>query len=489
MAADLRALVEAQAAAHPDAPFVIEAETGRTLSYGDLRAVALTIARRLADEGLSAGDRVGLAVPNGVEAAALFVAVIAAGYVATPLSLLATSEQLGFVLNHSRCKFVFAGSLQAEALVQLQRAHVETVDSPFALGQGEWPLPPRGENDDALLMYTSGTTGRPKGVRLTHRAILAGARFVSEAHELRGQDRVLAVLPLYHINAQIVTVLAPLWHGGSLVMPQRFSVASFWRWAAEYHCSWLNVVPTMIAYLLNGLDPIGDLSAVRFCRSASAPLPAEHLSSFERRFRIGVLETMGLTETAAPVFTNPLRHELRKPGSPGQAFGSRARIVDPASGAPLGDDEVGEIQIQGANVMAGYLDDDAETVKTFTSDGWLRTGDLGRRDRDGFHFITGRLKELIIKGGENIAPREIDEALLCHPAVLEAAAYGVAHPLYGQDVEAAVVVKPGAEVSEAELLRICHDLVGAFKYPRAIRFLAELPKGPSGKLQRLRLQP
>jgi long-chain acyl-CoA synthetase len=488
MAADLRALLEAQAAARPDAPFAIEAETGRTLTFGDLRAVALTIARRLADEGLGAGDRVGLCVPNGVEAVALFVGVIAAGCVATPLSLLATPEQLGFALDHSRARFVFAGPQQAETLARVQqRAPVETVCAPFALSAGEWPLPPPCANDDALLMYTSGTTGRPKGVRLTQGAILAGARFVSEAHELGPRDRVLAVLPLYHINAQIVTVLAPLWGGGSLVMPQRFSVGSFWKWAAEYRCSWLNVVPTMIAYLLNAPDPLGDVSAVRFCRSASAPLPAEHLSAFERRFEIGVLETMGLTETAAPVLTNPLRRDLRKPGSAGQAFGNRARIVDPNNGDVLGDDEEGEIQIQGPNVMAGYLDDPAETAKAFTSDGWLRTGDLGRRDHDGFHFITGRLKELIIKGGENIAPREIDEALLRHPAVLEAAAYGVGHPLYGQEVEAAAVLKSGAEVSEEALLQTCRTLVGAFKCPRAIHFLLELPKGPSGKLQRLRL--
>jgi long-chain acyl-CoA synthetase len=484
MAADVRALVEAQAATRPEAPFVIDAQTGRTLTFGDLRAVTLAIARRLAGEGLEPGERVSLAAPNGVEAVALFVGVLAAGYVATPLSLLATREQLAYMLGHSRAKYVFAGPQQAETLAG---ARAEIVAAPFAQAKGEWPFPSRDENDDALLMYTSGTTGRPKGVRLSHRAILAGARFVSEAHQLTPADRVLAVLPLYHINAQIVTVLAPLWHGGSLVIPPRFSVASFWTLATDYRCTWLNVVPTMIAYLLNGSDPRASLSDVRFCRSASAPLPVEHLTAFERRFGIGVLETMGLTETAAPVFTNPLRPELRRPGSAGQAFGCRARIVDPSTGAVLGDDEEGEIQILGPNVMAGYLDDEAATAKAFTSDGWLRTGDIGRRDRDGFHFITGRLKELIIKGGENIAPREIDEALLRHPAVLEAAAYAVPHPLYGQEVEAAVVLKPGAGISEDALLQACREIVGALKTPRAIRFLLELPKGPSGKLQRLKL--
>ena len=489
---EVRALLDAQAAARPHAPFVIEAETGRTLTFAQLRASALTIARRLAAQGVKAGDRVGLLLPNGVEAVALFVGVMAAGCVATPLSLLARPEALAYVLGHSGCRIVFAGPQQAEALGEaragLPRPPLsEIVSAPWPLAEGDWPLPTRAAGDDALLMYTSGTTGRPKGVRLSHGNVLAGARFVSEAHDLTPDDRVLAVLPLYHINAQIVTVLAPLWHGGSLVIPERFSVNRFWSWAADYRCSWLNVVPTKIAYLLNGPDPEGDLSRVRFCRSASAPLAAEHHLGFEQRFGIGVIETMGLTETAAPVFTNPLAPERRKVGSPGQAFGSRARIVDPQTGATLGDDRDGEIQIQGANVMAGYLDDANETARAFTADGWLRTGDLGRRDADGFYFITGRLKELIIKGGENIAPREIDEALLRHLAVLEAAGYGVAHPLYGQDVRAAVVLKPGAVASEAELRAFCRDALGDFKCPSVIRILEELPKGPSGKLQRLRL--
>ena len=489
---DVRALVDAQAASRPQSPFVIEAETGRALTFADLRASALAIASLLAAHGLKAGDRVGLLLPNGIEATTLFVAVMAAGCVATPLSLLARPEQLAYVMSHSGCKLVFVASQQLEILNEAQaglsrQVKVETVSAPFVGSLGDWPSPAGASGSDALLMYTSGTTGRPKGVRLSHANVLAGARFVSEAHALESADRVLAVLPLYHINAQIVTVLAPLWHGGSLVMPERFSVNRFWHWASDYRCTWLNVVPTMIAYLLNGPDPEGDLSTVRFCRSASAPLAAEHHLGFERRFGIGIIETMGLTETAAPVFTNPLSRETRKVGSPGQAFGNRARIADPVTGETLDDDREGEIQIHGANVMAGYLDDEAETARAFTTDGWLRTGDLGRRDSDGFYFVTGRLKELIIKGGENIAPREIDEALLRHPAVLEAAGYGVAHSLYGQDVEAAVVLKPGVKASEDDLRQFCRDILGDFKSPRAIRILDDLPKGPSGKLQRLRL--
>jgi long-chain acyl-CoA synthetase len=317
--------------------------------------------------------------------------------------------------------------------------------------------------------------------------VLTGAGFVSKAHGLGPADRVLAVLPLYHINGQIVTVLAPLFHGGGLVIPHRFSASRFWAQASEYRCTWLNVVPTMIAFLLNGTGPDRDLSAVRFCRSASAPLAPEHHVAFEGRFGIAVIETMGLTEAAGPVFSNRQDSGGCKIGSPGRPFGTKARVADPNSGLALPAAAVGEIQIRGPNVMLGYHKDPGATAKAMTEDGWLRTGDLGYRDEDGFFFVTGRLKELIIKGGENIAPREIDEALLRHPALLEAAAVGAPDPLYGQDIEAGVVVKPGMTVSEAELQAFCEQQLGRFKTPRKVRILSELPKGPSGKVQRLRL--
>jgi acyl-CoA synthetase (AMP-forming)/AMP-acid ligase II len=294
-----------------------------------------------------------------------------------------------------------------------------------------WPAPEPAADAPALLMYTSGTTGQPKGVILSHRNVLAGARFVSEAHGLDGSDRVLGVLPLYHINAQIVTVLAPLYHGGSLVMPRRFSAAAFWRLAAEHRCTWLNVVPTIIAYLLQhdeGKTGVSGACRLRFCRSASAPLPPAHQRAFEERFAVGIIETMGLTETAAPVFANPLDRSARKLGSPGRAFGNEARVIDPDSGAERRIGVTGEIVVRGENVMAAYYKAPEETDRAFTADGWFRTGDLGYCDEDGFFFITGRRKELIIKGGENIAPREIDEVLLAHPLVLEAAAVGVPDP-------------------------------------------------------------
>jgi long-chain acyl-CoA synthetase len=489
----VRSLIDWRAAASPHATYFVSPETGRELSFFGLRQRALSLAWILRDQGLAPGDSVAFLAPNSVEAVVLFTGIMAAGYVVTPLNLLLTPERLAYVLDHSDCRLVFAApelkSVLRQALSLVARPigvlDMGSVAEAPADARAVWPLPGREADAVCLLMYTSGTTGLPKGVRLTHSNVLTGAALVSKAHRLGRDDRVLAVLPLYHINAQIVTVMAPLFHGGSLVMPDRFSTGRFWAQASAHRCTWLNVVPTMIAFLLNTPPSARDLSALRFCRSASAPLPPEHQIAFEHHSGIPIIETMGLTEAAGPVFSNALAG--RKIGSAGRPFGNKARVVDPGSGLPVAPGAVGEIQIRGPNVMQGYHKDPGETARALTPDRWLRTGDLGYCDEDGFFFVTGRLKELIIKGGENIAPREIDEALLRHPALLEAAAVGAPDPIYGQDIEAAVVVRPGMTVSAAELLAFCEQQIGRFKTPRAVRILTELPKGPSGKVQRLRL--
>jgi len=279
-------------------------------------------------------------------------------------------------------------------------------------------------------------------------------------------------------------------HGGSVVMPHRFSVSSYWQTIAEHRCTWINVVPTIIAYLLNAPGPREyglDVSRVKFCRSASAPLPPELHRAFEERFDIGIIETFGMTETNAPCFTNPYERSRRKIGSPGPAFGNEAKVIDTATGATQPANVPGEILVRGDNVMTCYYKDPENTARTIEHDGWMHTGDLGYLDEDGFLFVTGRLKELIIKGGENIAPREIDEALLKHPAILEAAAVGIPDALYGQEIMACVVLKPGSACEIEELLRFAESELGRYKRPKTIRILDTLPKGPSGKVQRLKL--
>jgi acyl-CoA synthetase (AMP-forming)/AMP-acid ligase II len=339
----------------------------------------------------------------------------------------------------------------------------------------------------ALLMYTSGTTGVPKGVLLTQANLAANAHNISREHGLAPRDRVLAVLPLYHINAFAVTMLAPLAHGGSLAMSPKFSAGSFWQQATGSSCTWINVVPTMISYLLEGTTPpLESLRGIRFCRSASAALPPAHLQAFETRFGIGVIETMGLTETVAPAFSNPLEPALRKLGSVGRASGCEACVIDAAL-QPVPDGSTGEIVIRGPQVMRGYYKNELATQASFTPDGWLRTGDLGHRDADGFFFVTGRIKELIIKGGENIAPREIDEVLLRHPSVLDAAATGIPDTHYGQDIMVCIVLREGQAADEATLRDFCTTHLGRYKTPKVFHFVRDLPRGPSGKVQRLKL--
>jgi long-chain acyl-CoA synthetase len=404
------------------------------------------------------------------------------------------------VLGHCGCKVLFTAreyeAQLAEALKEVPRP-IEVIvidpDAPNLFLPGKLPetaLEPVAAEDPALLMYTSGTTGTPKGALLTHANLLAAARAVAEWHRLTPDDRCLSSLPLYHINGQVIATVTPFVSGGSIVAPHRFSVSTWWDIAERFRPTWINLVPTIISYLLNAADATRStrrFPSVRFGRSASAALPTEHHRAFERTFGIPVIEAMGMTESSSVVFCNPQDPAKRKYGTPGIPCGCEAKVVDLETGRALPHGQAGEICLRGPNVMRAFHDAPEQTAKAFDAEGWLRTGDLGYRDADGYYFITGRLKELIIKGGENIAPREIDEALLRHPAVLEAAAVGVPDPNYGQDILACVVLRQGAKASESELREFCQRELGRYKTPRAFRFLAELPKGPSGKVQRLKL--
>ena len=269
--------------------------------------------------------------------------------------------------------------------------------------------------------------------------------------------------------------------------PYKFSVSTFWQQVYDHKESWFSAVPTLFAYLLNDeTEPVLDRARLRFSRSASAPLSPEIHRRFEARFGIPIIETMGLTETGAQILSNPMPPQERKIGSPGIAVGNEIIIADENLHA-LAAGMSGEILVRGENVMQEYLHQPDETAKTITSDGWLRTGDIGHMDDDGYVFVTGRIKELIIKGGENIAPREIDEVLLEHDVILEAAAFAVPCENYGQRVEACIRFKPGKAADVSALLDHCRDRLGKFKCPDNIHILDDLPKGPSGKVQRLKL--
>ncbi len=494
----VRALIARQAAAQPQAVYAHATESGAQITYGELAQGGAEVAALLRTQGVAPGDTVALVMPNGLATLRLLLGAMQSGRCVCPVNLLSQPAQMRYVLEHSDCKLVLAAPEWAERVrdlvAQLPRnvavLEIDPDALPWPARQSEAattdePVPEPG--DVALLMYTSGTTGQPKGVMLTQANLAANALAIAQEHALTAQDRVLGVLPLYHINAFAVTMLAPLASGGSVAMAARFSVARFWPHAVDTGCTWINLVPTIVSFLLEAPAPACEaLAGIRFCRSASAPLPPQHLLAFEQRFGIGVIETMGLTETVAPAFSNPLQAELRKLGSVGRASGGQARVIDRELN-PLPDGATGEVAIRGPHVMRGYYKNPQATTDAFTPDGWLRTGDLGHRDGDGFFFITGRIKELIIKGGENIAPREVDEALLMHPAVLDAAAVGIPDPHYGQEIMACIVLREGAAADEAAMRAFCEQHLGRYKTPKVFRFVAELPRGPSGKVQRMKL--
>ncbi|MCY4317130.1 MAG: AMP-binding protein [Roseovarius sp.] len=464
---------------------IIFPETGFHLKWGSLRKGAIEFASLLASLGVKKSESVAIMAPNGLESVTAFFGAAYGGYRATMINLAAGRDAISYALEHSEARFCH---VHADCLEPFSEANDSGVKAlpPEGVDTGVVPEIPSPE-DHALLMYTSGTTGRPKGVVHTHQSLLAGGWTSAMAHDLSTNDRGLCVLPIYHINGLCVTLMGSLVSGGSLIMPARFSASRFWNQSCKYKATWFSAVPTIISHLLHGDAAPDEMcrKRFRFGRSASSALALETQNAFERRFSIPIVETMGLTETAAQILSNPLPPGRRKMGSPGRAFGCEVEIQDDDGGRVLRDRE-GEIAVRGPNVMLEYLKDPGATVKAFRN-GWFRTGDLARMDGDGYVFVTGRLKELIIKGGENIAPREIDEVLYSHPDVIEAAAFARKCPRYGETVEAAVRVRPDSKVGPAELSELCAKRLGSFKTPDKIHFFSELPKGPSGKIQRLKL--
>jgi len=488
----------ANADSHGDSVWLRSPDTGATVTWAEALASARGIASHLDALGLPAGAPVAVAAQNSVWATLCFAGITTGGYLATPLNLVSGARVLSYVIRHSGVATILCSDdnreLIEEAITGLDREITVIRLDPDA--GPDWPaelnvtdMAAQVPNADTpgLLMYTSGTTGNPKGVVLSHANLMAAGMNVVTGHGVRQDDTAMCVLPIYHINGLCVTVMGTLMSASGLVMPYRFSARAFWTQVRESGASWFSAVPTLFAYLLNDDNvPEIDHDRLRFSRSASAPLSPDIHRRFEDRFGIPIIETMGLTETGAQILSNPMPPATRKIGSPGVAVGNDVMIGDEAQ-AEVARGVTGEILIRGDNVMQGYLHQPEETARTITPDGWLRTGDLGHMDEDGFVFVTGRIKELIIKGGENIAPREVDEVLLEHDDILEAAAFAVPCADYGQRVEACIRYKPGRSASEDELLSHCVSRLGKFKAPDRVHVLADLPKGPSGKVQRLKL--
>jgi acyl-CoA synthetase (AMP-forming)/AMP-acid ligase II len=498
----VRECIESHAEQSPKKTFLIAPDTHQTLNFAELKQAVDEVGKALDLLGLARGTKVAFLLDNGFWTLSLFLGVMANNRVIVPLNAVAGDRQLTHVLDHSDSEVVFVAPAYRQKLDQL----IANIDRPISVIETsdengpDWPvtdisidgLPQPGAEDTALLLYTSGSTGLPKGAVISHRAVTCGGRNVMLGHKLTADDRALCVLPIYHINGAMVTVSAPLYSGSSVVMPKRFSVRDYWRLVAEHGCTWSSIVPTIIKYLLDRADEepfdFGKderLAGFRFARSASAPLAAVTLEQWEQVFKVPMIETLGLTETAGTVATNQLPPGQRKPASVGLPCGNDIKIVDD-NGQSCLPGTVGELCIRGSNLLDHYYKNPEATEAAFV-DGWMMTGDLGRKDEDGYIFITGRLKELIIRGGENIAPREIDDVLYQHEAILEAAAVGVDDDNYGQEVVACVVLRNGFQCSEQELMKFCESGVGKYKCPKIIYFFDDLPKGPSGKILRLKL--
>jgi amino acid adenylation domain-containing protein len=497
----IRDLIDRMALRQPEAAFLISPETRERVTYRGLQKQSRFLSNELLRAGLEPGDKIAFLLDNGLFTAQLFLGVMYGGLVAVPLNIGAGVSQLSYTIHHSDAKVVYVEekyrALAEEVLADVRRTvRVIPADVDGPPSAGETPSVPTqpkapGPEDPALLMYTSGSTGQPKAAVHSHRTLLAHGRNSISSYGLSSADRSLLVLPLYHINAECVTLVPTAMSGGSVVVPHRFTVSQFWDWLDEYRCTWSAVVPTIVSQLLDWRDPRADsrrstFERIRFLRSSSAPLAPSLHREFLDKFPLLLVQAMGSSE-AGNIFSNPLPPGENKIGSPGLPWGFEVKILD-REGVELPPGESGEVVIRGPAVMQGYYKQPEETAAVLDPDGWLHTGDLAYRDQDGYFFVVGRSKELIIKGGVNIAPRQIDDVLESHPAVLEAAAVGVPDHYLGEDLVAFVVLRSGIYCDERELLSFCEGRLGHFKTPTRIYFANDLPKGPSGKVQRLRLK-
>ena len=482
----------------PESPALADV-SGEAMAYGALREQIGRTGEALNASGVGRGDAVALVLRNGPQAAAAFVAVASAA-AAAPLHPGLTRHEFEENLESLRARALIvdgsappaASAAAAERGVPvflLQPTHsagafrLRTGRSARAARPG-----PATPGDTALLLHTSGTTARPKLVPLTHANLVASARSVARTLRLGPADTCLNVMPLFHIHGLAGVLLASLRAGAAVVAAPGFHAMRFFRWLGTSKPTWYSAVPTMHQAVLQRSARNRKALAshtLRLIRSSSAALPPTVLADLEDRFGCPVIEAYGMTEAAHQMASNPLPPGRRKPGTVGLADGPEVAVMDP-SGSLLPAGATGEVVIRGPNVTAGYVENPAANAAAFT-DGWFRTGDQGFRDGEGYFTITGRLKELINRGGEKISPREIDEALLQHPAVTQAVAFAAPHSKLGEEIGAAIVLGQGSRLTRHQIREFVAERLAAYKVPRIVLFVESIPKGPSGKLKRVGL--
>ncbi len=486
-------------ALHEPSSLAIGAPGRSDMMRGELANMVRLVGGALRGQSIGQKDAVAIVMPNGPEMAVLFPAV-ASWSIAAPLNAAYREDEFDFYLGDLDTKAVILMNGQESPVRNVAaRRGIKVIEVSAKMdgpaGEFELSVPsasieePNPDPDDiALVLHTSGTTSRPKIVPLSHRNLTASARNIANVLALTAVDRCLVIMPLFHIHGLIGALLSSLSAGGSLFCPPGFNVLKFYAWLAESKATWYTAVPTMHQTILSRAERNAEIikgQRLRLIRSSSASLPPQVMAELEQVFGCPVIESYGMTEASHQMASNPLPPRQRKPGSVGIAAGPEVAILSPG-GELLLPGNIGEIVIRGENVTAGYSNNPKANSEGFIN-GWFRTGDQGIIDAEGYLSLTGRLKEIINRGGEKIAPREVDEVLMDHPAIAQVVTFGMPHALLGEDVAAAVVLKEGHDVTERELRAFAAERLVDFKVPRKVIFLTEIPKGATGKIQRIGL--
>jgi long-chain acyl-CoA synthetase len=463
---------------------------GTTLTYDELIDRSARLATLLLEHGLERGDRVGVMLPNVPEFPIVYYGVLRAGGIAVPMNVLLKRREIAFYLEDSGAKMLLAwhGFLDeardgaADAGTELIGVEPEAFAATLDGLEPTTEIVDTGAEDTAVILYTSGTTGKPKGAELSHRNLDENSEIISRTTLLiDAGDVVLGALPLFHTFGQTVAMNASMRVGAVLTLVPKFDPGEALATIERDGVTHFYGVPTMYGALLHHPERGKyDASTLRLCKTGGASMPVEVLHGFEKAFDTELIEGYGLSETS-PVASSGHPGQVRKPGSIGTPIEKvEMRILD-EDGKEVPRGEVGEIAIRGHNIMKGYWNRPDATAEAIR-DGWFHSGDLGREDEDGFFFVVDRKKDMIIRGGYNVYPREVEELLYEHPQIREAAVLGVPHPEWGEEVGAAVVLEPGEELAPEEISAWVRERIAAYKYPRVVWFLDELPKGPTGKI-------
>jgi oxalate---CoA ligase len=496
----LTTLRELLASSSNDAP-ALSAPDRQSLTHAGLRAQIERTLAQLNGIGIGRGERVAIVLPNGPEMAACFISC-ASGVASAPLNPAYRADEFEFYLSDLRAQALIVERGSVSPAVEVARKLgvrvVELVPTPEH-GAGSFTLDVGAETaaahagyaeagDESMVLHTSGTTSRPKIVPLSQANLAASAQNIRNTLRFTSADCGLNIMPLFHIHGLIAGVLAPLAAGSQVFCTPGFNALKFFAWMDEARPTWYTAVPTMHQAILTRASKNVDVirrHPLRFIRSSSSSMPPQVIKELEETFGAPLIESYGMTEACHQMASNPLPPAVRKPGSVGIAAGPEVRIMG-EDGSLLPAGEIGEIVIRGPNVTRGYEANPKANAEAFTN-GWFRTGDQGVIDDEGYVTLTGRLKEIINRGGEKVSPREVDEILMDHPAVAQVVCFGMPHAKLGEEVAAAVVLREGQAATERELQEFVGRRAAEFKVPRKILFMEEIPKGATGKLQRIGL--